>query len=96
MPLPLILYGATDCDDTERTRHRLHSLGIPFQEVNIDQDDKAEAFVMFINHGYRSTPTLVFGKGKFKIVATEPTDQELDQTLIRAGYSISNHKELLT
>lgn len=90
MPLPLILYGATDCDDTERTRHRLYSLGIPFQEVNIDQDDEAERFVLFVNRGYRSTPTLVFGEGKFKIVVTEPTDQELDQVLIRAGHSIPN------
>lgn len=90
MPLPLILYGATDCDDTERVRHRLHRLAIPFQEVNIDEDDEAERFVMFVNRGYRSTPTLVFGGGKFKIVVTEPTDQELDQVLIRAGHSIPN------
>jgi len=88
MPLPLTLYGATDCDDTERTRARLRKLGVPFHEVNIDYDPEAERFVVFINHGYRSTPTLVLGEGKFKIVATEPTDQELDQVLIRAGYPI--------
>lgn len=64
--------------------------GYLFQEVNIDQDDEAERFVIFINRGYRSTPTLVFGEGKFKIIAIEPTDGDLDQVLIRAGYSISN------
>lgn len=90
MPLPLFLYGATDCDDTEHTRHRLHSLGIPFQEVNIDQDDESERFVLCVNRGYRSTPTLVFGEGKFKIIVTEPTDQELDQVLMRAGHSVPN------
>ncbi len=90
MPLPLTLYGATDCDDTERTRTHLCKLGIPFREVNIDDDAEAEQFVKFINQGYRSTPTLVLGEGKFKIVVTEPTDQELEQVLIQAGYSIPN------
>ncbi|MFN3741211.1 MAG: glutaredoxin family protein [Anaerolineales bacterium] len=90
MPLPLTLYGATDCDDTERTRNRLRELGVPFREVNVSHDPEAERFVIFINRGYRSTPTLVFGEGKFKIIVTEPTDQELNQVLIQAGYSIPN------
>jgi len=77
------MYGATNCDDSERTRSRLNELGIPFREVNIDHDSAAERFVIFINRGYRSTPTLVFGEGKFKIIATEPTNQELDQVLIK-------------
>ena len=83
MSLPITMYGATDCDDFERTRSRLNELGIPFREVNIDHDSAAERFVIFINRGYRSTPTLVFGEGKFKIIATEPTNQELDQVLIK-------------
>ena len=90
MPLPLILYGATDCDDTERTRQHLLMLGVPFQEVNIDQDSEAERFVIFINGGYRSTPTLVFGEGKLKIIVTEPTDQELDHVLTRADLLFIN------
>lgn len=90
MPLPLALYGATDCDDTERTRTWLHKLGVPFHEVNIDHDPEAEQFVILINRGYRSTPTLVFGEGKLKIIATEPTDEELGLALMRAGYSIPN------
>jgi len=81
--LPITMYGATNCDDSERTRSRLNELGIPFREVNIDHDSAAERFVIFINRGYRSTPTLVFGEGKFKIIATEPTNQELDQVLIK-------------
>jgi mycoredoxin len=99
MPLPLTLYGATDCDDTERTRASLRELGVSFREVNIDHDPEAERFVLFINRGYRSTPTLVFGEGTFKIIVTEPTDRDLGQVLIRAGHSIPNtiqSKEVLT
>ena len=52
MPLPLTLYGAMDCDDTEHTRNRLRELGVPFYEVNIDHDAEAERFVLFINRGH--------------------------------------------
>lgn len=86
MSLPIILYGATECDDTERTRNHLNALGIPFREINIDHDQEAERFVMFINGGYRSTPTLVIGDGKLKYVLTEPSDAQLKEMLMRAGY----------
>lgn len=88
MPLPLTLYGATDCDDTEHTRNRLRELNIPFHEVNIDHDPEAERFVIFINHGFRSTPTLVIGRGKCKIILTEPTDAELEDVL-KMAHSLS-------
>lgn len=81
MPLPIIMYGATHCDDTERTREHLQARGAPFREVNIDHDAEAERFVVFINGGYRSTPTLVFGEGKRKMILTEPTNEELDEAI---------------
>ncbi len=81
MPVPLTLYSATVCDDSDRTRLCLQELGYPFQEVNIDRDRAAEQFVIFVNNGYRSTPTLVLGTGKRKLILTEPTDAELIATL---------------
>jgi len=84
MVLPLTLYGSTDCDDTERTRHHLQARGVPFTEINIDHDPAAEQFVVFINRGYRSTPTLVIGNGKTKLILTEPTDEELERALAQA------------
>ncbi|MDI6694320.1 MAG: glutaredoxin family protein [Anaerolineales bacterium] len=89
MPLSITVYGATDCDDTQRTRNRLRLLNVPFREVNIDHDKEAERFVVFINSGSRSTPTLVIGEGKVKTIMTEPTNAEIDELVIRAGYSIS-------
>lgn len=94
VPLPLTLYGATDCDDTACTRERLRQLGIPFREVNIDHDPDAERFVIFINGGYRSTPTLVFGEGKHKTILTEPTNAELNETLAQAGYRLNPGSQL--
>lgn len=88
MSLPITVYGATHCEDTHRTRHHLQSLQIPFQEVNIDHAPEAERFVIFINNGGRSTPTVVFGDGKLKTVLTEPSNAELEEALVGAGYSL--------
>jgi mycoredoxin len=85
LPLPLTIYGGDDCDDTEHVVGRLRAWSVPFREVILERDPEAERFVIFINGGYRSTPTLVFGDGKYKIVLTEPTDEELAEALARAG-----------
>jgi protein-disulfide isomerase len=37
-----------------------------------------------LNRGFRSTPTIVFGDEAFYIV--EPTVEQLDEALRRAGY----------
>ena len=81
----LTVYGTATCDDTERTRGWLNAWDVVFREVNIDEDRAAEAFVLFINAGFRSTPTLVFGMGRQKVVLTEPTESELREVLERAG-----------
>ena len=86
MSEPFTMYGATTCDDTERTREWLKAWGIThFQEVNIDHDPEADAFVRFINRGFRSTPTLVFGTSKLKVILTEPTEAELKEALEMNG-----------
>ncbi|MCW5874688.1 MAG: NrdH-redoxin [Anaerolineales bacterium] len=77
----ITLYGAIDCDDTERTRRYLQAQDIAFSEVSIDNNPEAEQFVIFINRGFRSTPTLVICEGKRKVILTEPTDEELAREL---------------
>jgi mycoredoxin len=83
------MYGRTHCDDTERSRAFLQWAGVPFREVNIDHDPRAEAFVIFFNGGYRSTPTIVLGAGRRKIVWTEPSNEELVTLIAEAGYAIN-------
>jgi mycoredoxin len=88
MPLPLIMYGSTTCDDTDRTREHLQRLEIPFREILIDDVAELETFVRVINGGHRSTPTLVFGEGRHKRLLTEPSNDELEQALLDAGYEL--------
>ena len=81
MSLPITMYGAGDCDDTAALRQYFQQEGVPFREINIDNDATAEQFVVFINAGFRSTPTLVLGSGKQKIILTEPTPKEFEGVL---------------
>ena len=85
MTVSLTVYGATDCEDTARTRGLLKQLGIAFIEVNIDDDKSAEDFVIFINNGFRRTPTVVIAQNNEKLVVTEPSDSETEAILRRSG-----------
>ena len=87
MPLPITMYGATYCDDTQRTRSFFQQESVPFEDINIDHDAEAEQFVKFINRGHRSTPTLVIGEGRRKLIWTEPSNQELAALIVSAGYA---------
>jgi mycoredoxin len=84
----LTMFGSTTCDDTQRIRAHLNQLGIEYAEVNIDEDLASEQFVIFINGGFRSTPTLVLAAGKLKSVLTEPSNAELEAVLGAAGYEL--------
>jgi mycoredoxin len=86
MPIPITIYGATHCDDTQRTRAFFKQQSVPFDDINIDYDDEAEKFVTFINGGHRSTPTLVIGEGRRKMIWTEPSNEELAALITAAGY----------
>jgi len=85
-PLPITMYTRPTCEDSDLARRRLQELGIPFQEINVDEDEVAAQYVERVNQGYRSTPTIVFGDEVFIVV--EPTVEELDAALRRAGYTI--------
>lgn len=85
-PLPITMYARPTCEDSQLARDRLQELGIPFTEINVDEDEAAARYVERVNNGFRSTPTIVFGEEAFIIV--EPTVEELDAALRRAGYEV--------
>ncbi|MEN6410372.1 MAG: glutaredoxin domain-containing protein [Anaerolineaceae bacterium] len=70
----LIVYGTLWCGGTRRTRKLLDQYQIPYEWIDIDKDREGEAFVISVNHGYRSVPTLVFPDGSR---LTEPSDTQL-------------------
>lgn len=53
------IYGAAWCPDTRRLRAFLDRHGLPYSEVNVDQDATAEALVLARSGGRRVTPTVL-------------------------------------
>jgi len=74
----IIVYGTSWCGGSRRCRLLLDRFSIPYQWVDIDQDEKAAKLVESLNHGNRSVPTIVWPDDS---TLTEPTDEELAKKL---------------
>ena len=57
---PVVMYTTTWCGDCQVTKAALNRLGVAFEEVNIEHDPAAADYVMQVNQGRRSVPTLVY------------------------------------
>lgn len=87
VPMPVLIYGRSWCEDTAEVRQYLDKLGISFMEINIEEDQDAASFVKGINKGRIVTPTLVFGNQE--LILVEPGRRELDMALRQAGYEVN-------
>lgn len=58
---PLILYSTHWCPDCFRVKSFLKQRGVPFQEINIEDDPDGEDVVIRANNGKRKVPTLKIG-----------------------------------
>jgi mycoredoxin len=77
-PGKVILYGVSWCGDCRRARRVFARVGTPYEDIDIDADAQAEAFIKELNRGSRSVPTIVFPDGS---VLVEPGDEELTSKL---------------
>jgi glutaredoxin len=75
------VYGADWCEDTQRTRRHLGSLGVAYQYINVEQDQQASEWVKRQNEGKERKPTVKIGQQ----VLAEPSDPELEQALRQEG-----------
>lgn len=81
---PIVMYARTRfCPDVTRSRGRLTELELTWQEFDIEADDEAARKTEELTGG-RSVPTIVVGES----ILVEPTNQELDAALRKAGYSL--------
>lgn len=74
----IIIYGTRWCSDCRRAQRMLDLNKASYTYVNIEEDEDAAAFVMQVNRGYRSVPTIVFPDGS---ILVEPSTFELEQKL---------------
>ena len=72
------MYTTTWCGYCVRLKAGLQGAGIAFDEVNIEESPEAADFVMSVNGGNRTVPTLVFPDGS---ALTNPSVAEVRERL---------------
>ncbi|HEV2762820.1 MAG TPA: glutaredoxin domain-containing protein [Pyrinomonadaceae bacterium] len=75
------VYGADWCGDTRRVLEYLDGLGVKYDYVNVEEDERASAWVKEQNGGKERKPTLDVG-GQILCV---PTEHELVSALRERG-----------
>ena len=63
MPPHVTMYSTPWCGYCRRLRTQLEDSGVSYTEVDIDEDREAAEFVMQVNGGNRTVPTVVFPDG---------------------------------
>ncbi len=73
-PSQIVIYTTEYCADCLRAKKFFEANQIPHLRVNLEGDAEATEFVMQVNQGNRSVPTIVFPDGS---VLVEPGWDEL-------------------
>lgn len=74
----IVVYGTRWCGDSRRALKILDEREIDYRWINIDKDKAGEKFVIKINNGNRSVPTIVFPD---ESILVEPSNQALNEKL---------------
>lgn len=77
--MSVTMYSTPWCGYCHRLKAQMTREGITFVEVDIEQDPAAAAFVMSVNGGNRTVPTLVFPDGSAK---TNPSLAQVKAALV--------------
>jgi mycoredoxin len=78
VPQPLTMYSTTWCAFCRRLKSQLAAEGIEIDEVNIEEDPAAADYVMSVNGGFQTVPTVVFSDGS---AMTNPSLADVKQRL---------------
>jgi thioredoxin reductase (NADPH) len=74
----IIVYSTVWCPDCKRAKKFLAEHRVPYENVDIEQDEKAMTFVEKVNNGMRIIPTIVFPDGS---TLSEPSNAQLAEKL---------------
>ncbi len=70
----ITVYGAPWCPDCKRAKQFLGEQRVPYNWVDIDQDEAGRSYVQQANNGRQSIPTILFEDGS---ILVEPTNAEM-------------------
>jgi mycoredoxin len=63
MTTRMTMYSTTWCGHCQRLKHQLDRAGIEYAEIDVEQHPEAAEFVMSVNDGNRTVPTILFPDG---------------------------------
>jgi mycoredoxin len=75
-PSQIVMYSTEYCADCRRAKAFFEANGIYYLPISLEGDNQAVEFVMKINNGHRSVPTIIFPDGS---VLVEPNLEELKE-----------------
>jgi len=78
MTQPVTMYTTPWCGYCRRLKSQLAREGIDMTEVDIEREPDAAEFVMTVNGGYQTVPTLLFADGS---TLTNPSVRAVKQRL---------------
>ena len=70
----ITVYGAPWCPDCKQAKQFLGEQRVPYNWVDIDQDESGRQYVQQANDGKQIIPTIEFEDGS---ILVEPTDSQL-------------------
>ncbi len=88
----ITIYGAYWCPDCRRSKQFLGEHQIPYNWVDIEQDQEGESYVIEKNNGKRVIPTIEFGDGS---ILVEPSNPQLAKKLNLKTSAERSHYDLI-
>ena len=77
-PTQIVMYVTEYCADCIRAKKFFEANNIPHLRVGLEGDEQATEFVLQVNKGYRSVPTIIFPDGS---ILVEPNWDELNSKI---------------
>ncbi|GJM39895.1 MAG: NrdH-redoxin [Ardenticatenaceae bacterium] len=78
----IIMYTTSWCSDCHRAKYLLDEYGVPYIDIDVEEDAEGLALVMQVNNGNRVVPTIVFPD---KTIMVEPSNRQLAE---KAGFKL--------
>ena len=75
-PSQIVMYTTRFCPDCLRASKFFETNNIPHLRIGLEGNHEATEFVLRVNHGNRSVPTIIFPDGS---ILVEPSWEELKQ-----------------
>jgi mycoredoxin len=75
-PSQIVMYSTETCSDCHRAKAFFEANGIKYLRIGLEGNEEATEFIMNVNAGHRSVPTIIFPDGS---VLIEPSWEELKE-----------------